>query len=427
MQPIGRICANCGAPLSGNQAFCERCGAPADATKGGTPTAMGTPPPPPPPLPQTGPYGGNQPYPSPPFGRAPERMGQEYPRPAPPFQEQPVPAFAQPPKDSSKKVLGQIGCGFLAIILLVLAICGGVSYGGYVWLKGLAQSASATTTASQTQTNSTSSQVNNDTTATPAAIPAKTVPINLTVTYASNDITILSIQQATSLDGDRTNTTGVLRLNLKEANNGGARYLYSDVAHLILPDHSSIPDNFDQHYSPPDKAATQTNWLDFALPTSTAVDQLVLRLGTTTEAQMDIPLKPQADVSMYKPKTVTPGNAQTTYDGVKWTITSATLQWSADGAQADTGKRYVTLQMRFDNNSSQSTQGYYGDYVRLKAGDSTNVPTGNTTIPLSFGAGQTGQTGQVSFLVPQGVTSFTLVLLGNTTGVQQATIDFQIS
>jgi hypothetical protein len=425
MQPTGRTCRNCGAQLAGNQAFCERCGAPADATKGGMPTAMGTPPPPPP-SPQTDPYGGNLPYSytSPPYESAP-RMRQEYPVPAPPFQTQQAPAFAQPPQDSSRKVLGQIGCGFLAIILLVLATCAGVSYGGYVWLKGLGQQVSATTTASQAQTNS--SQAANDTsTATaPAAIPAKTIPINLAVTYASNDITIQNAQQATSLDGDNTNTTGVLRLNLKEANNGGARYLYSDVAHLILPDHSSIPDSSDQHYSPPDKAATQTNWLDFALPTSTAIDQLMLRLGTSTEAQMDIPLKQQADLSAYKPKTVTPNNAQTTYEGVKWTITSATLQWSVDGTQADTGKRYVTLQMKFDNPTTQAVRSYYGDFVRLKAGDSTSPPTTNATIPLAFEAGQLGQTGVASFLVPQGVTSFTLILLGNSSA-QQATIDFQI-
>ncbi len=136
-----------------------------------------------------------------------------------------------------------------------------------------------------------------------------------------------------------------------------------------------------------------------------------------------------ANLSAYQPKTASP-NAATHYAGLAWTITSATLAWNYSGKQADKGMRYVVVQFRIDNPTSQQfISGFPGDYMRLKAGDATSAPDGNTTLPTVVPANSSGATGVVPFQVPEGVTSYTLILLGNanvTPPIAQATIEFQI-
>jgi hypothetical protein len=120
-------------------------------------------------------------------------------------------------------------------------------------------------------------------------------------------------------------------------------------------------------------------------------------------------------------------NAQTHYEGLTWTVTAATLSWSADGKQADQGMRYVTVTLQIDNPSSRDFATSCGDYLRLQAGETTSAPAPHATIPTLIPAGSSGQTGSASFLVPEGTTSYTLLFLRNaTTGVSQAAVDFQI-
>jgi len=103
------------------------------------------------------------------------------------------------------------------------------------------------------------------------------------------------------------------------------------------------------------------------------------------------------------------------------------LTWSADGGQAGKGMRYVTVTLKIDNPSSSAFNAYWGDYLRLKAGDTTSAPTPYATIPLGFPAGSSGATGSASFPVPQGYTSYTLLFLAfPPIGVSQASVNFQI-
>src|SRR5258708_34078349 len=63
--------------------------------------------------------------------------------PAPPNYDalpQSPPNYAQPQKDSSKSVLGQIGCGVLVIILLLVGACVGPGDVGYRWVESRASS-----------------------------------------------------------------------------------------------------------------------------------------------------------------------------------------------------------------------------------------------------------------------------------------------
>jgi hypothetical protein len=297
----------------------------------------------------------------------------------------------------------QIGCGLLSVILVVLLLCGGVSYLGYNWLKGLANSPSSGNTSS---TQSSNSGNTTDGTSTPA--PIKTTSLSgsrpLAFIYSDVKITLLDAKQAASFsDGVTPPKPGVIRISFKEEQDGtkAAYYSYSDVMRLILPDGTILA---------PITAKNGT-----------------VRVGTDAEAQMQIPLKANADVSKYQPKTVTL-NKQTTYTGLSWTLTSASMRWSANGKHAEKGMIYVITSLKIDNTSAQDFYGSPGDYLRLKSGDVTSAPSGDITIPVVIEKGKTGATGECAFLIPQGSTDFTLIFLSTPaiSGSQQTSIPFQV-
>src|SRR5438552_12122294 len=129
--------------------------------------------------------------------------------------------------------------------------------------------------------------------------------------------------------------------------------------------------------------------MDFPVSTNIQVKQLTLQLGRDTEAQESIALTGKADLAQYQPKTAQL-NVATQYAGLTWTITAATASLSFKGQQADKGMQYVIVTLKVDNPTSQTFRGYYGDYVRLKSGDVTSPPSGDSTLPLSFDAGSSG-------------------------------------
>jgi hypothetical protein len=410
-----RFCQQCGTPLEPGQKFCSNCGAiadvnaayPTERTPDQTLAVDSTIPPPPLPLTDLD----RQPASPLPYAQPPvysDTPYAPYPPPPPPAQGYQQPPFSVvPQKDSSKRVLGR---WVLAGILVVLLMCGVLGYFGWQFLASRAQPGSTTGSNQGSQTN-----------------PA-TAPLNQTVRYADVDITIRTVQQSQRFADDSSTQSGVVRLNTREQNtsNRNTLYLYSAVARLILPDKSAVAPANTQHYGGPPPAATQTNWWDFPISASVKISDLTLQLGTASEAQMEMPLTGKADVNQYQPRTSHP-NAQTHYDGLTWTVTAATLSWSADGKQADKGMRYVTVTLKIANPSSRAFATYWGDYLRLKAGDTTSAPTPFATIPTLLPAGSSGETGSASFPVPAGYTSYTLLFLGNpTTGVSQASVNFQI-
>ncbi len=309
---------------------------------------------------------------------------------------------------------------------MIILICSGLTYAGYLLLRNSVSSNEPGTTSSD---NSSAGQPNAPTATT---MPTRTFPVNAAITYSSIEITIVNAQLGASFEGDdgSSNQNLLLRLNIQENNptSKNIGYYYGDVAHLILPDHSSIAIARMQHGSPPLASATQTNWLDFAVPASIPVAKTLLRLGSPTEAQMDIPLSNRPNLSAYASKTVNnPPNAQTTYANLTWTITAATQAWSANGKQADANKRFVTVTLSVDNNTSRDFNAYFGDYLRLQAGTSRIAPA-DSNLPSTISAHSTKQTGWVIFLAPQDVSSFTLILLPSafTGSSEEKSISFQI-
>jgi hypothetical protein len=167
--------------------------------------------------------------------------------------------------------------------------------------------------------------------------------------------------------------------------------------------------------------------VDFAAPAGVALAKMTLRIGAAGEAQMDIPLKAQANLSSYLPRK-TALNGQAVYFGLNWTLQSATTSLSIPGAQASRGMRYVTLALSVDNTLSQTAiAGSPYQYARLQSGRSQLVPV-DSTLPVSFQAGASGVKGTLSFLVPQKNTAFTLLFIpqGQDSN-DSAALPFQIS
>jgi zinc-ribbon domain len=424
-QQSNRLCPKCNTPLTPGQRFCSNCGSivepsayqPTELTpnSAGTLPEMGTyleTPPPPPPV---GSYSQSS---MPPQGNyQPPQMGY-----------QPPPSYATPPKDSSKKVLGQIGCGMLTIIVLAVALCGGIGFFAYHVISSNVSKVSQTTdnTTGSITENTTGNTTGN---VTPTPVPLTVSPVNATIKYADVDMVIVDVKQAGGFADETSSSSSsvIVRIDLKESNKtaGSPSFSYGDVMRLIMPDGTSVIPFGSQYGSGPDAAVTRTNWLDFSANSKLDVSKLTLQLGKASEAQIAVPLTNNPDVTKYQPKTITPGKS-TVYGVTNWTLVSATTQLSGDNEQAPKGQMFVILTLKIDNNSAQSVVAGK-DYFRLQTGDTKTVQESDT-IPSSFDAGQTNQVGNILFLVPQGSTSFTLLLLVNTSmdATQQSSIAFQI-
>ena len=333
----------------------------------------------------------------------------------------PVPAYAQAPKRSR-------GCLVASIVLLLVLVLGSVG-AFFVVRHNTAGQQSTSSGSSNTPTSSGNtptsvttpgSNGNSPTTSGPV-----TVPLNLKFTYSSVDITLVSVQQASSFPDDSSTSQGGVRVATKESNSttNNVSYSYGDIVRLVMPDGSIIAPSNEKSFEAPAAGVSQDNWIDFAV-TSQNIDlsKLILRYGSATESQMNIPLTSNADLSKYQPKTVTP-NSTFQYAGMNWTLGSATESLSANGQQATTGMVYVTVTLKAVNSSANNFSGYPGDYMRLQSGDSKSPPS-NFTFPTSVASQSTG-TGVVSFLIPQGGTSFTLLMLAQSS-VNAASVNFQL-
>ena len=263
--------------------------------------------------------------------------------------------------------------------------------------------------------------------------PITSLPIQTTVTYAGVDITVLVAQQAQNfLDDPNTNTTNpsnMIRVHLQASNKKSTviNLSYDKSVSLLTSGGKTLVPIYIRSSGVVVAGATQTNTLDFVTPEQIKIDQLFLLLGTSSEVQLAIPLREHADVSAYTPKTTKlAGTAQ--YQGLDWTLTSATSQLSIDGYQASKGMRYLIITLKINNTLSQTAiPGSPYDYMRLQADTITAMPK-DTTLPVSFLANKDEQTGSVTFLVPQNATRLTLTLLPqHQNGFEQAAIHFQLA
>jgi hypothetical protein len=420
-QASGRPCPACGTPVPAGQRFCSNCGT--DLTVSGPASQYGGQ------SPQNypqAPYGQQQQVP--PYAQAPGAFGQ---------QQQQISPYQQPPQKSNPiaEALAALGllfflrryrpgyvarrqssgcCGCLVALVILLVIFGLPAFFYY-----RANPNFINRFKNQVQQSSNSVNTGGVPTTQP---PITTANINQSVTYAGMNVTIVNVQQSTAfLDDSSSATSGMIRVNIKEANNGknAANFLYSDAAHLILPDNNSVTLVNAAQSIGPASAVTRDNWLDFAVPTGDKIDQLKLVLGTSQEAQITIPLTGKADLSAFQARTVNP-NKPISYGGLNWTLKSATQALSIDGKQASAGMRYVVLTFNVDNPTSGDVViGFTDEYMRLKAGGVTNS-TVTTTLPTTINANTNGVTGTVTFLMPENNTAYTLIFLATQPGSRPA-------
>jgi hypothetical protein len=260
--------------------------------------------------------------------------------------------------------------------------------------------------------------------------PTVTTPLNLTITYASVDFTIQNVQQAPGFPDDpQPDVDGMLRIHLLEANTTDLRVVYNlyTSAHLLVPgqgEEAPLAVKVNAALAP---HSSRSNILDFAVSTDIKPNRLTLRLGSASEAQMDIPLAAGADLTRYRPRSVSL-NKPLNYFGLNWTLTSASESWSAQGQQAPRGQEFLTLTLAVTNTLAQTAiTGSPYDYIRLQTGRQTLVPS-YTTLPVAFAQGISGTAGSVTFSVPQQSTSFTLTLVAQpASGMESASVDFQLA
>lgn len=430
-QVSGRPCPACGTQVSAGQRFCSNCGT--DMTISGPASQYGVPGASSPQ--QMSPYGQQQQQ-VPPYAQAPGAFGQQQ-----------LPSYQQPQQKTNPiaEALGAMGllfflrryrpgyqarrqssgcCGCLVALVILLAVFGTPAYFYY-----RANPNAVNQIKNQIQQSSNNANNTSDGSVPTTQPPITTATINQSVTYAGVAIAIESAQQSTAfIDDTSTATNGMIRVKFKETNNSGqnASYFYSDVAHLVLPDKSSVAPVNSLQSGPPQNGTVRENWLDFAAPTSDKINQTTLMLGTDKEAQISIPLTGKAALSAFQDKTVNP-NAPISYDSMNWTLQSASETLSIPGKQASTGMRYVILTFKVNNPTSNNIViGFTDEYMRLKAGGITTSSV-STTLPLYANANTTGVTGTVTFLMPDNNTAYTLIFLAvqNYSNVQ-ATTDFKI-
>lgn len=429
-QTPGRRCPACGTPVPPGQRFCSNCGTDLTVSAPGPASQYGGS------SPQQMPYGQPQQQ-VPPYAQAPGAFNQQPPQP-----------YQQPQKSNPiAEALGALGllffmrryrpgyqarrqssgcCGCLVALVILLLIFG---VPAYVYYRANPNVINQIKTRFQQSNQANNIDYNNRPTTQP---PITTVNINQSVTFSGVTIAIESAQQSAAfLDDSNTATNGVIRVKIKETNNSGQNggYFYSDIAHLVLPDKSTVALSNSLQGGAPDTGTTRENWLDFAVPTSEKIDQITLVLGSTQNAQMSIPLTGKANLSALQDKKITL-NKPISYDGLNWTLVSATESFSVPGHQATSGMRYVVLSFKVDNStSSNKVIGFTNEYMRLKAGSNVSSPADgiSTTLPLYANANTTGATGNVTFLVPENNSAYTLIFLAsqNYSNVQVNT-DFTI-
>lgn len=404
VQSLTRYCPRCGTSVPATQMFCQNCGAPTDAKMvkvANQPTSAVIPPPPPP----------DSLVP-------PQTVYSQQVSPQPLQAAQPLPAYARPQKSSFR--LRRLGFGAALLLLLVVVVIG---TGGFFAVRYLGSHLPGGD--GHPYLNIPGGQA-----------PITTTPLNTTVTYASVVITIVNAQQATSFANDN-GAPGLLRLNLHEHNINTPEksliistvsYSYTDAFHLILPGGKSVASIDSQLVKGPVQGESQSGWVDFPVSTTLKVSSLVLRLGTDTEAQMDVPLTGHPAFSQYQSRQVSVGK-QVHYGNLLVTLSTAAAQLSYGGQQADKGMRFLVVALSVANPTSSDVIANPTDYIRLQVGGTVASPQGNTTLPISFSANTTGTTGEAVFLVPQNETAFTLVLPTNDSvgATSQAAIAFQMS
>lgn len=257
----------------------------------------------------------------------------------------------------------------------------------------------------------------------------RTVNLHIPVTYAGISLTLLNVQQAQNfVDDPQSTDDGMVRLHLQERNTTttSITWNYADSARLLVRGRVAAAPVYVQSTGKIAPGAAQSSVLDFTMPRGIDLSTASLQLGTSSEAQMRIPLAGQTNLSQYQAQT-RQQHGNTDYFGLSWTLTSTTTSLSVPGQQADRGMEYLTLSLTVDNTLMQQViSGSPFEYARVKINGKTFAPV-STTLPVSFASGATGKRGTLTFLIPQDSASGTFFFVSqNSSADGPPSIDFSL-
>ena len=257
----------------------------------------------------------------------------------------------------------------------------------------------------------------------PSQAPVLTFEVQRTAPYAGLEFTLVNAQYATTfIDDDIHSGSGVVRLNMKVANNSSDQIniVYYDIARLLAPKLSPIaPTNVSLSVGPKPHTS-ETGWLDFSVSSPLQLSTLQLQLGSTTlgESLVKIPLSGSFNASRYSNRT-SPQNLDISYyfpyynpQLLIYHLKSVNIRHAYRGSQAKAGQQYYVLNFSVDNpNATNVSPGYGYDYIRLSFNGGPIHPPIDNTLPYGFNALAKGVGGRVVFTGPAGLKAFTIDFL----------------
>ena len=257
----------------------------------------------------------------------------------------------------------------------------------------------------------------------PTQAPMVTFEAQRTAPYAGLEFTLVNAQYATTfLDDDIHSGSGVVRLNMKVANNSSDQIniVYYDIARLLAPKLSPIaPSNVFLSVGPKPHTS-ETGWLDFSVSSPVQLSTLQLQLGSTTlgEYLVKIPFSGPFDASRYNDRT-SPQNLDISYyfpyynpQLIIYHLKSVDIRYSYRGSQAKAGQQYYVLNFKVDNpNGTNISPGFGYDYIRLSFNGGPIHPPIDNTLPYGFNALAKGVGGRVVYTGPAGLKAITIDFL----------------
>jgi hypothetical protein len=257
----------------------------------------------------------------------------------------------------------------------------------------------------------------------PTQAPMVTFEAQRTASYAGLEFTLVNAQYATTfIDDDIHSGSGVVRLNMKVANNSSDQIniVYYDIARLLAPKLSPIaPTNVSLSVGPKPHTS-ETGWLDFSVSSPLQLSTLQFQLGSTTlgESLVKIPLSGPFNASRYNDRT-SPQNLDISYyfpyynrQLIIYHLKSVDIRYAYRGNQAKAGQQYYVLNFKVDNpNGTNISPGFGYDYIRLSFNGGPIHPPIDNTLPYGFNALAKGVGGRVVFLGPAGLKAITIDFL----------------
>ncbi len=256
----------------------------------------------------------------------------------------------------------------------------------------------------------------------PTAAPVQTLSVQRSADYAGLQFTLENAQYAASFTDDNIHPApALLRLNMHVANPSAEQInvVYYAAAHLLGPNSSKFSPTNVSLSAVPQPGASESGWIDFAVPGGLQLNRLQLQLGSTLlgEALVTIPFTGPFNGSLYNDRSVVQHliiNYYFPYNNPQllvYQLTSVDIRYSYRGSQVKAGQQYYVLNFRVTNpNANMISPGFGYDYIRLVYNGSASNPPADNTLPYGFNALKTTG-GHVVFVGPAGMSALTIDFL----------------